>query len=406
MLKKIATLSLLAFTLQADMISFYKDAVETLQYERSYTLYEQSNKTSQSAVTYSKYANFSLDAALTNTHAKLLPTSAGNFNTTDISLSDSIDIFGKNNSKIESLRLDKKATQAQLNEKKEQLFIALVNLVSLYNRTSQELQLHQNLFTEQEAIYKELKLLGEHGNMTKLDVLRFKNTLTTLKTKIVSQNQALVKMKKQLFLYAPNEAIPTLDARTLLFSKEDFIAHNPQATLNFLNAQKKVAQANGMNKSYFPTLDAGVNYQKLDDPTGYGDNYSVGVSLHMPLNSGDFKEAEALKVSALSFEAQSITYKIQRENEYIEYKESFENASKQLAILEKALSDYEESEATIKIAYLKQYVDFNTYLQVLKQVLDVKKQIVAMQAQKVKEAIIINTIASGKLYGFFGMTNY
>ena len=132
----------------------------------------------------------------------------------------------------------------------------------------------------------------------------------------------------------------------------------------------------------------------------------MGVSLHMPLNSGDFKEAEALKVSALSFEAQSITYKIQRENEYIEYKESFENASKQLAILEKALSDYEESEATIKIAYLKQYVDFNTYLQVLKQVLDVKKQIVAMQAQKVKEAIIINTIASGKLYGFFGMTNY
>ena len=398
MLKKIVTFSLFAFTLQADMNSFYKDAVQTLQYEKSYNLYETANQTSQSSVTYSKYANFSLDATFSNTHAKLLPTTAGNFNTADISLSDSIDIFGKNNYKIESLRLDKKATKAQLDVKKEQLFIALLNLVSLYNQTSQESQLHQNLFIEQDAIYKKLKLLGEHGDMTKLDVLRFKNTLTTLKTKIISQKQALVKMKKQLHLYAPHVAIPTLASTKLLFSKEDFIAHNPQATLNTLNTQKKVAQANGMNNSYYPTLDAGVAYQKLGDPTGYGDNYSIGVALHMPLNGGNFKEAEALKVSALSLQAQSITYKIQRENEYTQDKESFENASKQLAILEKSLSDYKESAATIKTAYLKQYVDFNTYLQVLKQALDVKKQIIALSAQKVKEATIINAIASGKVY--------
>lgn len=398
MLKKIVALSLFALTLQADMSSFYKDAVQTLQYEKSYTLYEQSNKTSQSGVSYSKYANFSLDAAFTNTHAKLLPTSAGNFNTTDISLSDSIDIFGKNNYKIESLRLDQKATKAQLYAKKEQLFIALLKLVSLYNQTSKELELHKNLFNEQEAIYKKLRLLGEHGDMTKLDVLRFKNTLTMLKTKIVSQEHALVKMQKQLKLYAPHVAIPTLNATKLLFSKEDFIAHNPQAMLNTLDAQKRAAQADGMNDSYLPTFDAGVAYQKLDDPTGYGDNYSVGVSLHMPLNGRDFKEAEALKVSALSFEAQTLTYKVQRENEYTQYRESFENASKQLAILEKALSDYEESEATIKTAYLKQYVDFNTYLQVLQQALDVKKQIIAMQAQRAKEATLINAIASGKVY--------
>ena len=118
----------------------------------------------------------------------------------------------------------------------------------------------------------------------------------------------------------------------------------------------------------------------------------------MPLNSGDFKEAEALKVSALSLKTQSITYKIQRENEYTQYKDSFENATKQLVILEKALSDYEESETTIKTAYLKQYVDFNTYLQVLTQALDVKKQIIAMQVQKAKEATLINAIASGKIY--------
>jgi len=398
MLKKIAIFSLMVFSVHADMISFYKDALQTLQYEKSYNLYESSNKISQSGVAYSKYANFSVDAIYTNTHAKLLPTSLGNFNTTDISLTDFIDIFGKNNYKIESLHLDKQATKAILNEKKEQLFKTLINLVSLYNRTLQELQLNQNLFAEQEAIYKKLKLLGEHGDMTKLDVLRFKNTLTTLKIKIVSQKQVLHKMKKQLNLYAPNEAIPTLDVTTLLFSKEDFIAHNPRVLLNTLNVQKRVVQADGMSSSYFPTLGAGVTYQKLDDPTGYGDNYSVGLSLHIDINSGDFKEAEALKVSALSLKAQNITYKIQRENEYIQHRESYENASKQLTILENALSDYKESETIIKTAYLKQYVDFNTYLQVLKQALDVKKQIIAMQVQKRKEATLINAIASGKIY--------
>jgi len=398
MLKKIVTLSFFVFSLHADMLSFYKDALHTLQYEKSYTLYKHANKTSKSAVTYLKYANFSVNAAYTNTHAEFQPVSAGNFATTDISFSDSLDIFGKNDYKIESLNLNQKATKAQLNVKKEQLLIVLINLVSLYNRTSQVLQLNQNFFTEQEAIYKKLKLLCEHGDMTKLDVSRFKNTLTTLKTKIISQNQALIRMKKQLHLYAPNKAIPTLTATKLLFSKEDFIAHNPQATLNSLNAQKRVVQADGMNNSYFPTLDVGVAYQKLDDPTAYGDNYSIGIALHMPLNNGKFKEAEALKVLALSFEAQSITYKIQRENEYIGYRESFRSASKQLAILEKVLSDYEESEATIKIAYLKQYVDFNTYLQVLKQTLDVKKYIITTQVQKAKVATLINAIASGKLY--------
>jgi len=398
MLKKILTLSLFTFTLHANMTSFYKDALHTLEYDKSHTLYEKSNKISQSAITYSKYINFSIDTTLTNTHVKFLPTDAGSFNTTDISLHDSIDIFGKNNYKIESLLLDRKSTKVQLDERKEQLFIALVNLVTLYNRTLEELQLHQSFLLQQKTIYKKLKLLGENGDITKLDLLRFKNTLTTLDIQIVSMKQMLKKIKQQLNLYAPNEKIPTLDAKKLLFSKEDFIAHNPQATLNSIEAQKKATQAKGLAKSYLPTLDINIAYQKLDDPTAYGDNYSMGVALHLPLNGGDFKEAEALKVSALSLKTQNITYKIQRENEYIGYKQSYQDAVQQLTILEKALSDYEESEVTIKTAYLKQYVDFNTYLQVLKQVLDVKKQIITMKAKKAKMATIINGVASGIIY--------
>ncbi len=398
MIKKIVILSLFALSLYADMTSFYKDALHTLQYEKSYNLYERSNKTSQSAVTYSKYANFNVKSDYKKEHAQHLPLTPGSFNTIDIFLTDTIDIFGKTNYKIESLHLDKKVAKAQLNAKKEQLFIALINLVSLYNRTLKELKLHKIFFTEQEMSYKKLKLLGDHGDITQLNLLRFKNTLTTLKIKIVSQNQALKRMEKQLHLYAQNEAIPTLAVKKLLYSKDDFMAHNPQDALNSLNAQKKIAQAKGMNNSYLPTLSTDVAYQKLGDPTGSGDNYSLGFTLYMPLNSGNFKNAEALKVSALSLQAQQITYKIKRESQYIQHRQSYENASQQLAILKKEFSDYEKSEATIKSAYFKQYVTFNTYLQVLTQALNVKKQIIAMQTLKAKEATFINAIGSGVVY--------
>jgi len=62
------------------------------------------------------------------------------------------------------------------------------------------------------------------------------------------------------------------------------------------------------------------------------------------------------------------------------------------------LGAYAKSEKSIKDAYLKQYVDFNTYLQVLTESLSVKEQMIALRYQKDLEATIVNTIASGKIY--------
>ncbi len=398
MIKKIVTLSLLAFSAHADMTSFYKDALKTLQYEKSYNLYETSNKTSQSAVTYSKYANFTLDGAYSKTYAQYLPTSSGSFNTTDISLHDTLDLFGKNNYKIQTLRLDVKSEKKKLSLKKEQLFISLVNMVALYNKTQMQLKIHQELYKKQQKIYAKLEGLAKNGDITALDILRFKNTLTTLQTKIVAQTQELAKMKAELHLYAPNQSIPKLIQTKLLYSEKDFLAHNPQANINTLDAQKLLAQAQGMNKQYMPNVTVGMSYEKLDDPTAYGDNHSFDVAVQIPLNGGNFKDAEALKAAALSRQTQSVEYKIQRKDEYIRHYQAYVNAKNQLAILEKSLKDFKQSEVTIEQAYLKQYVDFNTYLQVLKQALDVKNQIIAMQTTEHLEATIINAIASGKVY--------
>ena len=398
MLKKIVFISLFGVSAFADMTSFYHSAVKNLKYNKNYTLYEKANQTSQSAITYSKYANFSADTAYSKTYAKLLPSAPGSFGTTDIALHDKIDLFGKNDYKIQTLRLDTKMKNNVLKLKKEQLFIALANMIALHNQTKAQLQIREELYDREHKIYKKLEALAKNGDVTKLDLLRFKNTLTTLKTSVVATQQELSKMKTQLHLYAPNQAIPVLTQTELLYTKKEFLAHNPQATLNKIDAQKLLSQAKGMNSSYIPTVDVSAAYQKLDDPTSYGDNHSFGVALHLPLNGGDFKEAEALKVAALSKETKNTEYKIQREQEYVKHYQAYVNAKKQLVVLQKAVGDFEKSEVTIQQAYLRQYVDFNTYLQVLQQALDVKSQIIVMKNQETLEATIINAIASGKVY--------
>ncbi|SFV67977.1 hypothetical protein MNB_SM-5-666 [hydrothermal vent metagenome] len=398
MIKKIVALSLLAFSAHADMTSFYRDALKHLEYETSYNLYATANKTSQNAVTYSKYANFSLDGTYSKTYTQHLPTSSGSFNTTEISLHDTLDLFGKNNYKIQMLHLDMISQKSKLASKKEQLFISLVNMVSLYNKTQMQLKIHQEFYEKQQKIYKKLKDLAQNGDITALDILRFKNTLTTLQTKIVAQTQGLAKMKAKLHLYAPKQTIPKLTQTQLLYTKKDFLAHNPQATINSLDAQKLLAQSQGVEKQYMPTVTLGVNYQKLDDPTSYGDNHSFDIAVQIPLNGANFKDAQALKVKAMNKQTQGIAYKIQRENQYITEYQAYINAKNQLAILENSLKDFKKSEKTIEQAYLKQYVNFSTYLQVLKQTLDVKNQIITMQTTQHLEATIINAIASGKIY--------
>jgi len=205
-------------------------------------------------------------------------------------------------------------------------------------------------------------------------------------------------MKKQLHVFAPAKTIPDLVQNKIMFTEKDFLAHNPSAKINMYDTKKLLATSKGLYDTYLPTVELSVDYQKLNDPTSYGDNHTFSATIHIPLNGGNFKEAEALKVAALSKKTEGTEYKIQRKNEYIGYFQAYQSAKKELDVLQKAYKDYENSEKIITRAYLKQYVDFNTYLQVLQQALGVKMAMINMQIQKKVHAEIINGIASGNIY--------
>ena len=382
-------------TLDADIIDFYKQTASTLQYNKEYILNKKVNQLTQSGVNYSKYANFTFNADYGKTNAKGL---ANTFDTTNVAFNDTLDLFGKNSYKIDALALDLKSQKSLLDIQKEQLFISLVNMIAVYNKTLEQHSLYKAVLNEQKDIYDKLEKLQKKGAMTSIDLLRFKNQLTSLKMSIMNQENEILKMKKQLNLYAPNQQIPMLQNSKLLYSEKEFLKQNPQLNFNNAEAQKLLVQAQGLEHSYLPDITAGVAYQQLGDPSSYGNNYSFTVGLQIPINSGNFKKTQALKVKAFSLKSKNTQYQIWRKNEYTTRYQDYINASKQLKILQESLSDYEKSEKTIKTAYLRQYIGFSTYLQVLLQTLHIKEQMLQVKSTKELEATLLNNIASGIIY--------
>lgn len=395
MTKKLILLLILSVTANANMIDYYRVSLDTLHYNNEYTLTTKANRLHKQGISYSRYANFSLNADYSKTKAKNLVNS---FDTTNITLNDTLDLFGKSSYKIEALALDLKSKKSILNIQKEQLFVSLVNMIALYNKTVEQLSLYKIVLNKQEKIYKKLQKLQQNGAMTSIDLLRFKNQLTSLKMKIIKQKNEVLKMKKQLNLYAPKQKIPTLQNAKLRYSKTDFLTKNPQLHLNNTDAQKLMVQAEGLQHSYLPDVTVGVAHQQIGDPTSYGNNYAFTVGLNIPLNAGKFKETQALKVKALSLKSKNRQYQIKRKNEYTTRYQDYINALEQLKVLHTSLDDYKKSEKTMRKAYLRQYVDFNTYVQVISQLLHIKEQVIELKSKKALEVTILNTIASGVIY--------
>lgn len=378
-----------------NVLKFYQATLQNLKYSETYTLYKNANTLEQKAAGINRFANFSVDGGYTVTKADRL---TNRFNTTDISINDTIDLFGKNSYKINKIALDLKARESALKIQKEKLFTSLIDMIGAYWQTKEQLSLHVKLLDEQQSVFDKLQKLNASGAVSKMDIIRFKTTLTLLKTQIIDEKQEVAKMDKQLNLYASKETVPTLKDESLACTKEDFLLQDPNVILNDITARQLTEQSRSLSHGYLPVLVAGTSYQKIDDPTANGDNYSFNISFHMPINGGDFKQSEALKAQSLSVKSQDIEYKIQRENEYTARVKNIDSADKQLTALKESLDDSLSSQEVIKKAFLKQYVDFNTYLQVLDQALSIQEQIIKTRYQKYTQTVILNNIGSGAIY--------
>ena len=183
MIKIFMTISLFSLLLNADVMSYYKNVLNTLQYDKIYSLDREANDISKESINYNRYTNFVLDASYATTKAKTLNSA---FDTKDVALYNTLDFFGKGSYKVRELSLDLKEKKSLLNLQKEQLFVTLIDMLGEYHKVNEQLLLHKILLNEQESIYAKLQKLQESGAITTIDLLRFKNTLTVLKTKMIS----------------------------------------------------------------------------------------------------------------------------------------------------------------------------------------------------------------------------
>ncbi|BDY12298.1 TolC family protein [Hydrogenimonas cancrithermarum] len=377
------------------VLDYIKAAQKRLQMDRQLQMIEQQQQLGISAKKINRFTSFSVDAFYTDTKADLLPK---RFNTTDISLSDTIDIFNKSGIAIEKIRLQAKQNRYLLESQKRQLFLSLIEMIASWHRTREVLQLHRKLYHEQESVLKQLKKAVNAGAMPKIESERFANTLSLFHAKIIDEQTMLETMGARLKLYVPKRTIPSLKVERLQADMNGFLLHATSLRLKYVESELAQKEAEAIQKSWLPEAIVGTAYQQNSDPTANGDNYSVFAGVHISLDAGIGKKAEAARVHAIRSKSQAIAAKIEVSEHYLNYLGSIRSAEKQAKILEPALRQAKSTLKSIKTAYLKHYTDFNSYLQAFQSYLALREKSIEVAIMKQKNILILNMLSSGAIY--------
>jgi outer membrane protein TolC len=377
------------------VISFYKSALKTLSYENTYTLQIQSEKLTIEAKKMRRFINLNGGVLYGYTKAKLLHD---HFNNTDIGLSDTIDIFGKSADYIQLIQLQMKANRFLLQIKKEQLFLALTEMIVAYRMSEEKWEVSRKVYQEQNHLLEKMRIAEKAGKLPAIELSRFENNLALLNVKMNQEKQIIDTMKGQLLLYGKGHAIPHIRMHTLQSDLKNFLSHSPQMKLNDNQATQSLESINKLKHSWIPDAVIGANQVYNDDPTDSGNHYTLSVGLTMSFDGGMSNDIESQKVNALRIQSQSKELEVQRTIQYLTWKNMYTASKKSFYALKKTLANTSATLKNIKTAYLKHYIDFNSYLQTIQEDLATKNAEISEKYNMIKSTIILNTLSQGTIY--------
>jgi len=377
------------------IVEYVKSAQKRLALEDQIKLINREKNLRVSAKKLQRFTNFSADIQFTQTKEQL---QSNYFHTIDLSLSDTIDIFDKNSLIIEKLYLEAEKSKYIIWQRKEQLFLSLVDMIAAYHRIERLLKLHKQFFNEQKEILAKLTEAYQAGAIPKVESERFANALTLFQARIVQEEELLKNLKQRLQLYVPNQPIPNFEEESLHSDISNYIKQNP--TLKYKNIESNIAnkEAEIIKKGWLPSAVVGTLYQQNSDPTANGDNYSFFAGIHINFDSGLKKEVEAVKLQALRSKSEIISLKIRAEELYLDYLGKVKSAERKEKILKPAIDRALSTMQRVKKAYLKHYIDFNSYLQTLQSLLSMQEEQIDAHITKQKNITILNTLSRGKIY--------
>lgn len=375
------------------LIKFYHTALTNLQYDKKYVSLQKGEESSKKALSWQRFGNFSMDLGHTKTKAAKLTNS---FDTTDLSFNDTLDIFGKESYQYDAISLQYKEQKTLLKKQKEELFISLVSMISAYQQTKQIHKLHSDLFMQQKEMFERLSALKE--SVSTMDLLRFQNSLTLFESQLIDEEHQIKMMADQLQNYVPQTLVPELKEEQAAYNLASYLDADTDIKLNHIASRRLENEAKGLKSSFLPTLNAAATYQNINDPTANGDNYAFTLALNIPLDASVSYQNEVLRSQSLRLHDDVATLQIKRKNEFVQRVNSINNDTQQLSLLQKNLKDYQQSDSVIQKAFLKHYVDFNTYIQTHSQALSVQEQIIKLTQEKQRETAILNGICTGDIY--------
>jgi len=388
-------ISLTANAQSVDMISFYKDAVKNLQYNDSHKLYKQSNSLSVESKKTARFENLSADILYGSTKSKLLNNS---FSTTDITITDTMDIFGKVRDDILILQLKFEQNHLLLQMQKEKLFISLVDMVLAYRKTDAILKLHKSIYKEQDDFKKKLYLAVKAGGKPEIEYERFRNILSLIKNKIIQEESVIDSMKSSLKLYAPDCDIPDIDNTLLDASQDQFLSRNLELKYNDIEAKKSIARSVKLKREWLPNAVLGVSKQFNNDPTANGDNYTLSAGLHISFNGGNFKSIEASRVKALAVKSQRKNIETAQKMNFLRMFKEYTSSKNSMEMLTTTLKSSKETLSTMQKAYLKHYRDLNNYIQTIKEFITIKEAFYSAKYKNIKNSLILNNLSKGTIY--------
>ncbi len=396
MFKIFGWLLISALALNADdMLTFYQTALRTLQIDRQYQLELTRGKQQVSGADTDRFSSLSFDLRYTRTKADTLKDG---FNVTDLSVDDTLDLFGKQRDAVTALKLQSEGSLEQIQIQKRTLYGALTDMITLYRKNEMLLELHTHFFDAQSKVYASLQKGVTLGSFARMDAQRFSNALALLQNQIMKERQTLQTMQTQLALYAPGSNIPDPDSNATDFNKTAFMTFDPALRYARTYANISHVQADGVAKQWRPDAVAGAAYQFNSDPTAYGDNYSVYGALRLTFGGGIGKRSEAARAAALKADSAIAGARIAAEREFQTLRIAFDNARDRFKQLTPAVRSAQQNAETIKEAYFRHYVDFNTYLQTMQQLLTLQEQRIAARFEQRTASVKLNAYCQGKIY--------
>jgi len=377
------------------IVPFYKEALKTLSYQDTYELQEKSRALNIEATKKRRYINLDAGIMYGATNAKLLKH---HFNNTDIGITDTIDIFGKSVEKIHLIQLQMKEDRLLMQVQKEKLFLSLLSMITAYRVSEEKLQLYQKLYQTQQTLLNAVRSAVKAGSMPMIELTRLENIMALIEAQKNQEEQIVTMMKAQLKLYGPRHAIPQLSSSRLHSDLQRFLANSPQLKLNDNKARQFSQKIKQIGKSWMPDAIVGANQVYNNDPTDNGNNYTLSMGLSMHFDGGMSHDMEKQKVDALRINSQKKSMEIERTAQYIAWKTQYQAAKRSFASLSRTLKNTNVTLKNMKTAFLKHYIDLNTYLQTIKEGLAIHEAEIDAKYKMIKNAVILNMLSQGAIY--------